>query len=44
MKNIIRLVDSNKNNFISNYTDLMNQTDQKLQNAYAKAGDSIDDE
>lgn len=32
------------NNFITNYTDLMNQADKKLKDAYANAGDTIDDE
>ena len=31
------------NNFITNYTELMNRVDQQLKNAYAKAGDTIDD-
>jgi hypothetical protein len=36
-------VNIDDNDFITNYTDLMNQADQKLKNAYAKAGDTIDD-
>ena len=37
-------VNIDNNDFITNYTDLMNQADQKLKEAYAKAGDTIDDE
>ena len=37
-------IDIDDNDFITNYTDLMNQADQKLKEAYAKAGDTIDDE
>ena len=36
-------VNIDDNDFITNYTDLMNQVDQQLKDAYAKAGDTIDD-
>ena len=36
-------VNIDDNDFITNYTVLMNQADQKLKEAYAKAGDTIDD-
>ena len=37
-------VNIDNNDFITNYTNLMDQADKKLKDAYANAGDTIDDE